>query len=139
MANNTFFILNVINYGVFFLGERKIKMNFVEKWLLTLEGKKLSILPKEVTIHAPLNRLLDTVGLYSIMFVHIDDIVYAITYDSSEIIGNITKILVTKFTKTYNGQKMTNLELSDYGNIKIIANKFMANYNEFEEFVKYIS
>jgi|LSQX01.3.fsa_nt_gb hypothetical protein len=120
-----FYLLTPSIMAFSFLVERKISMHIVEKWLLTYQNEELTITPKNVSIHAPLNRVIDKVGHYLISFIEIESIIYIVTYEPIEAIGSITKLLVTKFIKTDEGDKMTNLEESDRKNMQLIANHFM--------------
>lgn len=100
-------------------------MGIFERWLIVKVGNEITITPRMVTWHAPINRVLDGAGRYIIDAVEVGKIVYIITYDPNETIGSLTKLLVTKFIKSRKGDEMTHLDESDMKNIDLITTKFM--------------
>ncbi|WP_025725329.1 hypothetical protein [Acholeplasma granularum] len=98
-------------------------MELIEKWLLRLEDDKLVITSKKTSKHAPINRVLDEVGLYDFEPIKIDNKTYIVVSDFKEI--HKTRVLVMKTLETPIFSGVVDLEEIDKTNMELIADKFL--------------
>ena len=94
------------------------------KWLLTISHQnKLVIKEKEVSIHAPINKVLDKVGDFSFEFIDVNNWRYLIVYESYEEHTSKTKILVARI-HDYE-ERIIDISSGDYENALQIARDYM--------------
>ncbi len=121
-----FYCLEIsFSYGNIIGGDFFMK-NTVTKYLIVINQRNsLEITAKEVSKYAPINRVLDKIGFYSLDSITIKNQTYLVTFSDSEIHTKKTKLLVAKVSREEN--KIIDMEKSDYQNLYEIASKLM-NY-----------
>ena len=102
-----------------------MKNGMIKKWLLTInEQNELVIRDREVSPHAPINKVLDKVGDYSFKFIDVNYRNYLIVYETDEEYTVKTKILLGKIGTEPRQIDMIDLDF-DYENALQIARDYM--------------
>ncbi|MFU8786725.1 MAG: hypothetical protein ACNA7U_05690 [Candidatus Izemoplasmataceae bacterium] len=104
--------------------------NTMTKWLIRLnEMDQVVIKPKEVSKHAPINRVLDEVGFYALDSMTVNGVDYMVVFKPEELYTKKTIILVSRIEKSNEGERLIDMSNEDRDNINFIANHYLLNIN----------
>ncbi len=96
-------------------------MYWIKKALVREDSGELTIKLRDVAQNAPINRILDVVGFYSVQGVEINNQKYLITFDDSELYKKKTKCLFTKVSS----EGIVSVKEEDFKDILNIARDLM--------------
>ena len=103
-----------------------IMKNVIVKWRIRLDDmERVHILPKEVSRHAPINRVLDQVGFYALDSILIHQTRYLIVFKPEELQSKKSIILVSKIIQVETKEMIVDMTEEDLNNIEDIADYYL--------------